>query len=377
MSQALTPRRIGAPRRVVIKIGTNVLSKGMSVDEGYLRDIARQVRAMRDKGAQVIIVTSGAIGMGAGELHFTEKPKEVALRQACAAVGQPLLMQCYRDAFRSQGIAVSQILVTADLLSRRQSFLNLKTAVDAMLRLGVVPVFNENDVVSVAEIDIAFGDNDRLSAYVASKIDADLLFILTDIDALYDADPRYHPEAKPIRTVARITTGIVEAAGAAGSAFSTGGMRTKIKAVQIAEKAGCPVILAHGREDSVLLRALSGEEIGTLFLAQKRLKSRTRWLLNGIPAGKIEIDPGALTAIRARNSLLPSGVVSVEGAFGEGDIVLANGVVKLATRLSSDEIRMAMGKHTSEGEKLLGKRDLIARPEDMVFLDEEYAVPED
>jgi glutamate 5-kinase len=355
-------------KRVVVKIGTNLLSKGSSIDEAYVHDMARQLAGEIKAGRQILLVTSGAIGMGAGELGLGAKPKEIGMRQACAAIGQPLLMQRYREAFKAHGVTVAQVLLTADLLSRRESYLNLRASVEELLKLGAIPIFNENDVVSTAEIGNAFGDNDRLSAYVASKVDADLLVILTDIDAMYDADPRANPGAKPLSTVARIDAGILAAAGAAGSAFSTGGMRTKVEAARIAIKAGCPMLLAHGRLPDVLPRALSGEEFGTLFLATSKLPSRKRWILNSSPAGRITVDEGALAALRARKSLLPSGVRSVEGVFSSGDVIMVNGALKLVTRLDSTELRLAMGKHSEKGEG--GGTKLVARPEDMAFLDE-------
>lgn len=364
-------RDFSAARRIVVKIGTNVLTKDGGVDLDYVADVARQAKALVDAGKQPLIVTSGAIGMGARELGLDKRPTEVPMRQACAAIGQPMLMQAYRAAFHARGLKVAQVLITADTLSSRESYLNLRNAVDEMLALGVVPVFNENDVVSTDEIGNAFGDNDRLSAYIASKVDAELLIILTDIDALYDSDPRTNPGARPLSRVDGITKEVMEMAGAAGTRFSTGGMRTKILAVRIAEKAGCPVLLAHGREEDVLERLVAGEEIGTWFVPKARMRSRLRWVMNSVPAGELSVDEGAMEALRAKRSLLPAGVRAVTGHFGAGEVIGVNGKLKLVTRLSSAEIRLAMGKGAKEAEALLGKKDLIARPEDMVFLEEE------
>ncbi|HOV37581.1 MAG TPA: glutamate 5-kinase [Spirochaetales bacterium] len=365
-------RDFSTAKRIVIKIGTNLLSREFSVDTEYIASMADQVSQVIQSGRKVLIVTSGAIGMGAGELGIREKVKSVRMRQACAAIGQPLLMKAYRDAFRTYGITIAQILLTREVLNNRKSYLNLRTSVETLLELGVVPIFNENDAISTAEIGNAFGDNDRLSALIASKIDADLLILLTDIDSLYTANPKVDPSAVPIHTVEQVDAAILACAGAAGSTFSTGGMRTKVLAAQIAAKAGCRMVLAHGREPNVLDRILVGEQIGTLFLAGEKLSNRQRWILNGTPQGKLIVDEGAIEAMRNRKSLLPSGIHEVEGVFAAGDIVLVNDKAKIVTGLNSTELKSLMGKHSSEIRKLLGseKRDVVARPEDIVFLEE-------
>ena len=356
--------------RIVIKIGTHCLSAGNTLDSNFIRDISRQISGLLETH-RVLIVSSGAIGMGAGEIGLTERVTSIALRQACAAMGQPLLMQEYRQAFAGFGVKVAQVLLTADVLANRRSYLNLRNSVETLLGLGVVPIFNENDSVATDEIGSAFGDNDTLSAYVASKTDADLLIMLSDIDALYDDDPRNNPEAKAYRTVEKITPEIERPAGAPGSTFAAGGMETKIQAVKIARKAGCQVIIANGREERIIERIMDGEELGTLFLAEPRMSARERWILNSRPAGSIVIDNGALKAIRGRKSLLPSGLVSVKGVFSEGDVILVNDTMKMVTSFNSSELESILGRHSSEISGILGggKKDVIARPEDMVFLD--------
>ena len=355
--------------RIVIKIGTNLLSKNHAVDTGYLRDMTAQIASQIKAGLRVLVVTSGAVGMGAGELGITEKITSIKMRQACASIGQPLLMKEYKELFAEHGITTAQILLTREVFNNRRSYLNLRSSVETLLSLGVVPVFNENDSISTAEIGNAFGDNDRLSALVASKIDADLLILLTDIDALYEADPRENPDAKPIRLVTRVDERILSCAGAAGSAFSTGGMKTKVLAAQIAGRAGCSMVLAHGREKDILGRILSGEEIGTLFLAQEKLGQRERWILHSSPQGTLTVDEGAIRALRQHKSLLPSGVHEVTGVFAAGDVVAVNDEAKIVSCLSSAEIKSLMGRHSSEIRKMLGetKRDVLARPEDIVF----------
>lgn len=357
--------------RIVVKIGTSSLSSGNTVDSAYVQDIAGQVVGILKEERRVLIVTSGAIGMGAGELDITERVTSINMRQACAAMGQPLLMQEYRQAFSSFGVKVAQVLLTADVLANRQSYLNLRNAVETLLGLGVVPIFNENDSISTNEIGSAFGDNDTLSAYVASKIDADLLIMLSDIDTLYDADPKKNAKARPIRSVDKITPAIERIAGTAGSAFAVGGMATKIQAVKIAGKAGCRVVIASGREERIIERIVAGEELGTLFQAEPKMSARERWILNGKPAGSVRIDDGAMKAIHDNKSLLPRGVVSVDGVFRSGDVILVNDTVKMVTAFSNSELESILGKHSSEIRKILGdnRKEVIARPEDMVFLD--------
>jgi glutamate 5-kinase len=364
-------RDFSKTRRVVIKIGTNTLAKDGGIDTAYFTGLATQIRALLDGGRQVVVVTSGAIGMGAGQLGLVEKPREMKLRQACAAIGQPLLMQEYRKAFLQDGIQVAQVLLTAEVLSNRKTYLNLRNAIETLLHLGVVPILNENDSISTAEIGTAFGDNDRLSALVASKIDADLLIMLTDIDALYDKDPQKHPEARPIPVVFEITEEIVRTAGGRGSLHSTGGMKTKIEAARIAAHAGCRIVLAHGREKDVLTRIMAGEPLGTVFMPRRKLSNRARWILNSQPAGTIQIDEGALKALRSHKSLLPSGVTGVEGSFDAGEVVLLNAAAKAVTSLGSLQLKTLAGKHSTEIKKLLGpkQRDVVAIPEDIVFLD--------
>jgi glutamate 5-kinase len=293
------------------------------------------------------------------------------MRQACASIGQPLLMKEYKDAFKEHGIVIAQVLLTREVLNNRRSYLNLRNSVETLLGLGVVPIFNENDSISTAEIGNAFGDNDRLSALVASKVDADLLILLTDIDALYSSNPKENPGAVPIHTVEKVTEEILACAGAAGSTFSTGGMKTKVLAAQIAGQAGCRMVLAHGKEPDVLSRILGGEEIGTIFLAGEKLANRERWILNSSPQGKILVDEGAVAAMRKHKSLLPSGVHEVQGVFAAGDVIGVNEIAKIVTGLNSTELKSLLGRHSSEIRKLLGasKRDVVARPEDIVFLD--------
>jgi glutamate 5-kinase len=358
-------------KRIVIKIGTNILTKDDNVDAAYVRRVVGQINSLLETGKQVVIITSGAIGMGAGQLKLTERIQDIKMRQACAAIGQPLLMAEYRKSFARHSVTVAQVLLTAEVLSNRKTYLNLRNSIETLLRLGVVPILNENDSVSTDEIGSTFSDNDKLGALVASKLDADLLIMLSDIDALYDKNPRRYHDAKPIPTVYEITAEIIRNAGEKGSRFSTGGMKTKLEAAKIAANAGCRMVLANGRKKNVISRIVTGEEIGTLFLPKRKLSNRARWILNSTAAGVIKIDDGAMQAVKNRKSLLPSGVTSVEGTFEVGSVVMLNDKAKAVTNLSSAQLKQLAGKHSTEIRKTLGPRhrDVVAIPEDIVFID--------
>ena len=223
-------RDLSAVKRIVIKVGTNLLSSEQGIDEGRVLSICRQISELKNMGYQVILVSSGAVGLGAKELGHRNKVVYVTMRQACAAIGQPVLMYHYREAFRQFGIISAQVLLTRNDLNNRKTYNNLRSSVSMLLSMGVVPIFNENDVVSIAEIGTAFGDNDRMSAMVASKIDAQLLVLLTDIDGLYTGNPKTDSNAVLLHEVDTVTDEIVSFAKGAGSTFSTGGMKTKLMA---------------------------------------------------------------------------------------------------------------------------------------------------
>ncbi len=384
-SEADARAALASAKRVVIKIGTNTITRqkdapsrisdGLEDDNGgidveYLHRVAAEIADLARAGKQILLVTSGAVGMGARELGMQKKPKDTRTRQACAAIGQPLLMEEYRQAFNVYGLTAAQLLVTRDAWDKRASYLNLRSTVEALLERRVVPVFNENDSVSAAEI--AFGDNDQLSAYVASKIDAELLVILSDVECLYDSDPKTNPNAKPIPYVRELAPEIIASAGGKGTEFSTGGMQTKLVAVGIARDAGCRVVIAHGRAPRVITRILAGEGTGTLFDAASGLKNRERWIKNTRSQGTIRVDAGAIVAMRAHNSLLPRGVVAVEGRFERGAVVMVNDEAKVITNLSSMELEDLRGKRSDQpgGRSGSGSSKVVARPDDIVFMDE-------
>jgi glutamate 5-kinase len=359
-------------KKVVIKIGTNVLTRPgtVQIDAAYITRITGQIAELRRTGRHVVLISSGAIGMGAGQLALASRIKDIKMRQACAAIGQPLLMAAYRKAFARYGVTVAQVLLTAQVLNNRRTYLNLRNSIEKLLELGAVPVLNENDSVSTDEIGSAFGDNDALSALVASKIDADLLIMLSDIDALYDKDPRRFADAEPVPTVYEVTPQLVRSAGGTAGARGTGGMKSKLEAAKIAANAGCRMVLADGRAKNIIAHIMAGEEIGTIFMPRRKLSNRARWILNSSPAGTIRIDEGAMKAVTNRKSLLPSGIVSVDGAFDAGAVVMLNNNAKAVSSFSSAELKQLAGKHSSQIRKILGpdRRDVVAIPEDIVII---------
>jgi len=358
-------------KKVVIKIGTNSLSKpdAIGIDTDFINKLAKQIVDLRNRGIQVVIVTSGAIGMGAGRLNIREKVTDPKKRQACAAIGQPLLMQAYESAFSRYKVTPAQVLLTSDVLNRKITYQNLRNAVDELLALKALPILNENDSVSTEEIGSAFGDNDKLSALVASKIEADLLIMLTDVEALYDKDPK-ELGAKPIRTVEDLTDEIIACAGQPGSKHATGGMKTKITAVKIAFEAGCRIVIARGRGINVLNRILAGEELGTVFVP-KEIEKRDywdRWILNRPSEGKIKAK-NIWQRIKKQTNLFPIDVLegSVEGEFAKESVITINDIFKVITQLSSDDIRLLAGKRKSEIKKQRGRGDyIVARYQDIV-----------
>ncbi len=359
-------RDFSKAKRIVIKVGTNVLSKKGWVDKAFLRIIARQIAELVKQGRQVILVTSGAIGMGAEALGIRKQLKEVKMRQACAAVGQGILMHEYQEAFRKYDQKVAQVLLTNMIMSQRKNYVNLKNTVETLLNMSVVPIVNENDCVSIEEIDLAFGDNDRLSALMASKIDAELLIILTDVKGLYDRNPQTNRQAKLLPVVREVTDEIAAMAGKAGSQYAIGGMTTKIEAIRIAANAGCKAVLAHGREKDVILRIVNGENIGTLFLPKRRLSNRKRWILNSMAKGTIEIDPGAAQAIRNNRSLLLVGVTRVKGNFQTGEVVEIGNVAKGLCKFSARQLRDMLKEKTDFPKAANQKQKAIVHANDLI-----------
>ncbi len=349
--------------RVVIKVGTS----SISTEEGKLNHqlmdrIAAQVAEMHEMGKKVILVSSGAIGIGIDVLDFDTRPKEIPVRQACAAVGQSILMQEWSNSFAKYNLKVAQILLTYESFSNRLTYLNLRNSISTLLSYGVIPIINENDSTCVNEIEATFGDNDKLSAMVASKMEADLLIILSDIDGLYDKNPKRNADAQLLSIVEEITPVIESYGGNPTSMKGVGGMRTKIEAAKICHMSGCYLVIANSNVDNVVTSVLAGEDIGTLFLANLEVhKNRIRWILLSRTSGSIAVDAGARDAILNSMSLLPSGVVAVNGKYGRGEIVelTCGGVVfaKGITDYTSEELEKVKGQHTDMIADILGYKN--------------------
>jgi glutamate 5-kinase len=286
-------------------------------------------------------------------------------------VGQATLMMAWRDAFRKYGKCVGQVLLTYGAFSDRLRYNNLKNAVEEMFRLGAVPVVNENDVIATDEIEEIFGDNDKLSALVASKIDADLLILLTDVDGLYDRNPEVDPDAQLLHTVDEITKDIERMAGKNTKERSVGGMQSKIAAARIAMQSGASMVIANGRMKDVILRIVRGEQLGTLFTAKARYSNKERWILFSGPKGKINVDQGAETALRKGMSLLPCGVTSIEGSFRKGEVVRIGAFAKGVANFSSGELPKlleACQEVRSNGDRL-GNDKVVVSNDKIVLLD--------
>ncbi len=324
---AAGPGRSGAPRlaaarRVVLKVGTSSLTGGgPEIDPRRLGAIAEDVASLVRRGREVVVVSSGAIASGAGLLGRRLPARRLSEKQALAAVGQPALMQRYAAAFARLGLRVGQVLLTRQDFAGRRQYVNARQTLLALLADRVVPIVNENDTVATEEIQI--GDNDTLSALVASLVGADLLVILSDVEGLMTADPRRSRAARLIPTVDRITGPILRAARRTTSAQGVGGMATKLEAARIATESGVATVITSGAHARPLGRLLDGEPHGTLFLPAERAPSaRRRWLAFGLPIrGTLVIDDGAREALRRGKSLLPAGVVDVQGTFEAGDAV--------------------------------------------------------
>ncbi len=348
-------------RRVVVKVGSAVLSSadGRGHNRRVMAALAQQIAALRAEGREVVLVSSGAILAGAQALGEPLPIKHVGLKQALAALGQVQLMRRWTDIFSWHELHVAQVLLTRDDVGHRHRFINARRTLTHLLERGVLPIINENDTVMVEEIKL--GDNDQLSALVTNMVTADLLVLLTEVDGLYTADPRRSPEAKLIPLVERITPELQELAGDGGPA-GRGGMRSKLEAARQAGLFGVPTVIASGRAPAVLERILRGEPVGTVVLpAAERLDSRKHWIaFSHPPTGRLLLDEGAARAVRSQGkSLLPSGIVGVEGSFEVGDLVqlvapdgraLGRGI----TYYSAQEIAAIKGLQSSEIEATIG-----------------------
>ena len=364
-------------KRVVVKIGSSTLTyENGRINLSRMEIIARQLADLHNKGYEVIIVSSGAIGAGIGKLGMKKRPSTIPKKQAAAAVGQGVLLHMYEKLFAEYGQTVAQILLTREDMTNRLRFLNSRNALFELLDMGVIPIINENDAVVVDEIK--FGDNDTLSALVSSLIEADILIILSDIDGLYSDNPRVNPNAKMFKWIDEITDEIENCAGDAGSSLGTGGMITKIRAAKIAVSSGTNMVIANGSDPHIISDILDGKDVGTWFKATEcPLQARKRWIAFGKkPMGTINIDNGAYIAICKNNkSLLPSGIISISGDFSEGELVSINDknnveVARGIVNYPSHEIDMIKGLDSSKIEKILGHKnyDVVIHTDNLVSL---------
>ncbi|WP_425450248.1 glutamate 5-kinase [Virgifigura deserti] len=368
-------QRLDTARRLVIKIGSALLvdDETGAIRRNWLDALGDDVAAARARDQEVILVSSGAIAVGRRHLGLTGAGLRLEEKQAAAATGQIRLAHAYQESLARHGITVAQILLTLDDTEERRRHLNARSTLGTLLRLGTVPVINENDTVATSEI--RFGDNDRLAARVAAMISADTLVLLSDIDGLYTADPRRDSAARLIPEVTEITPEIEAMAGQAPPGYSSGGMVTKLTAARIALGAGCRMVIADGRRMNPLA-AVAGGEPATWFLPSANpLTARKRWIAGALgPVGRITVDAGALKALRAGGSLLPAGVTKIEGAFQRGDAVL---IVDTAGRevgrglsaYSAADARTIRGHKSREIETLLGYRgrDEMIHRDDLVL----------
>ncbi len=348
--------------RIVIKVGTSSIIDDKGIRHNFFKRITKQVKQLIDDGKEVIIVSSGAIGVGLDIMGIAAKPHEIPIRQAAAAVGQSSLMHIWGDAFAEHDIKVAQILLSYDFYSDRVKYLNLRNSISSILSYGVVPIINENDSTCTNELETLFGDNDRLSAMVASKIEADLLIILSDVAGLYDKNPKQFCNATRIPVVWEVTPEIEAYGGDPSGKRGTGGMKTKLKAAKICEKSGCHMAIAHNEAHNVLIRVMRGDDIGTFFPAhEKHANNKSRWILLSKSEGTVQVDRGAMDALVSGIGLLPSGIKAVSGSFGRGDIVNieCGGAVfaKGITDYSSEELDLIKGAQTSEIESILGHKN--------------------
>ncbi len=363
------------PQIIVIKIGTSSLSDPESGDL-QLATIAKLVEAivhLRREGHSVVLVSSGAVGIGCGRLGLKQRPRKISKKQAVAAVGQGRLIRIYDDFFGSLQQPVAQVLLTRGNLIQRQHYMNVHATFHELLEMGVVPIVNENDTVAVEELK--FGDNDTLSALVASLIEADWLFLLTDVDRLYSDDPRQNPDAKPIEFVEhsdlqelrqaigeKQALGVQVGAQGGGTQWGTGGMTTKLDAARIASAAGVRTVITRGAFPDRMSAILNGENFGTQFAAQpKTVNARKRWIAYGmVPIGKIFLDDGAVKAVISKGrSLLPAGITQVEGRFEANESVSIcdrNGkeIARGISNYSSSDILRILGSQSEDIPKLLG-----------------------
>lgn len=364
-------------KKIVIKVGTNVVTdKNGCLDKVIVKKLAMQVLQLRIMGYKVVMVSSGAIGSGLGELGIKKRPKTLPELQAAAAVGQCKLISLYDEFFTQNGYHAAQLLLTRQDFEDRQRYLNASNTINALMKLNTIPIINENDTISVDEI--AFGDNDMLSSLVTNMMQAELLIILSSIDGLYEKISKTGKGKNKLEIVENVNSDIMGLASDVKTEMGLGGMKSKLEAVRIATKAGEAVIIANGKEDDVLLKIFKESSVGTFFVPSKiKMTCRKRWLSFTVkPKGQIYIDKGAEEAlIKNGKSLLASGIINTEGRFGKGDVVSLFGKNKQVelgrglTNYSIDELEKIKGLKTSSISKELGYKtyDEVLHRDNMVL----------
>jgi glutamate 5-kinase len=350
---------IGQARQIVVKVGSAVLTEGGILHRPTIFRLAGEIAALRKKTCRVSLVSSGAIATGLGKLGLKKKPASIPEKQAVAAVGQGTLIQLYEEAFEQYGLRVAQVLLTRDDLTHRGRYLNARNTLTTLLSWGIIPIINENDTVAVDEIK--FGDNDNLAALIAHLIEADLLVILTDLEGLFNQDPRGNPQAELIPLVEKIDAQTIRYTSLSSGTWGVGGMRSKLKAARKATLQGTPVVIANGRRAEVLKDLVKGRPLGTLFLPQKQpLSRRKHWIAYTLkPRGEVVLDAGACQALVEKGkSLLPTGILAVRGRFGAGACVSCltpegKRIAKGLVNYSSTDLQKIKGLRTSAIEKRL------------------------
>jgi glutamate 5-kinase len=381
----MTREKITQANRIIIKFGTNILTNEHGdVSLPRIYSFIEDISNLKKSGKEIILVSSGAVGLGKKKLgiQFTDTD---GLKQACAAIGQGKLMSIYETAFDEYNLIVAQILLTEDDFSQRKRYLSLRTTLNKLLELNVIPIINQNDTVSTIELDelycslqVCFSDNDKLSALVASELDADLLVILSDINGLFDSNPKTNPDAKIIPLVENVTQEVLNL-GDSASAGGRGGMKTKLEAARLVTRSGGTVLIANGKEPSIINTIFLGENIGTVFLPhQEFLSGKKRWIGYATTIlGKIAVNKGAKKAVLEKeSSLLPVGVLDIINDFKKGEVVsiideeskeFARGIVNY----NSEDCKKILGAHSDEILKILGYKnyDAIITRDNITILD--------
>jgi glutamate 5-kinase len=361
MIDPLRQEVVALAHTVVVKVGTNVLTDADGVlDPSRVQALADQVERVRRAARKVALVSSGAIGAGVGRLGLGKRPTDLRQLQACAAVGQSFLMRAYEECLARHGTHTAQILLTASDFDSRTRYLNVRNTILALFEWNCLPIINENDTVSVAEI--RFGDNDHLAAMVTNLLQAPLLVLLSVVDGLYSSDPKTDPDARLLPTVPSIDAAVMDMAGRSRSALGSGGMGSKLRAARLATTAGESVILANGGRPGVLDAVMAGEPVGTLFLPHgSTMPAWKRWLgFTAQPRGRLLVDGGARQAVQEQNrSLLPIGVLRVAGSFGKGDVVAlcdaeGNEFARGLTNYSAADAKRICGLRSAQIAEALG-----------------------